>query len=113
MRQHFQESSLEYVCKLQEIQERKKFECVEPVSAGPFVQIVIQFDSFQHCLLTCLPFKTSGMLSLIKKKNSLSVLLLQNKCYKYTFLCILYIYTISQVFKLLCVISAPLATSTE
>uniref|UniRef100_A0A9J7X1S5 Rho GTPase-activating protein 10 n=1 Tax=Cyprinus carpio carpio TaxID=630221 RepID=A0A9J7X1S5_CYPCA len=29
-RQQFQESSLEYVCKLQEIQERKKFECVEP-----------------------------------------------------------------------------------
>ncbi|XP_028833328.1 rho GTPase-activating protein 10 isoform X2 [Denticeps clupeoides] len=29
-RQHFQELSLEYVCKLQEIQERKKFECVEP-----------------------------------------------------------------------------------
>ncbi len=50
IRQHFQESSLEYVCKLQEIQERKKFECVEPVSAWPFVQIVIQLDSFQHCL---------------------------------------------------------------
>lgn len=32
MRQHFQEESLDYVCKLQEIQERKKFECVEPVS---------------------------------------------------------------------------------
>lgn len=32
MRKHFQEESLDYVCKLQEIQERKKFECVEPVS---------------------------------------------------------------------------------
>lgn len=32
MRNHFQEESLDYVCKLQEIQERKKFECVEPVS---------------------------------------------------------------------------------
>lgn len=32
MRMHFQEESLDYVCKLQEIQERKKFECVEPVS---------------------------------------------------------------------------------
>lgn len=32
MRQHFQEESLDYVCRLQEIQERKKFECVEPVS---------------------------------------------------------------------------------
>lgn len=31
MRNHFQEESLDYVCKLQEIQERKKFECVEPV----------------------------------------------------------------------------------
>lgn len=31
-RQHFYELSLEYVCKLQEIQERKKFEFVEPVS---------------------------------------------------------------------------------
>lgn len=35
MRQHFQEESLDYVCKLQEIQERKKFECVEPVSDSP------------------------------------------------------------------------------
>lgn len=33
LRLHFQEESLEYVCKLQEIQERKKFECVEPVSS--------------------------------------------------------------------------------
>lgn len=32
-RQHFYELSLEYVCKLQEIQERKKFEFVEPVSS--------------------------------------------------------------------------------
>lgn len=32
IRQHFQEESLDYVCKLQEIQERKKFDCVEPVS---------------------------------------------------------------------------------
>lgn len=31
-RKHFYEVSLEYVCKLQEIQERKTFECVEPVS---------------------------------------------------------------------------------
>ncbi|KAL8207138.1 UNVERIFIED_CONTAM: Rho GTPase activating protein 10 [Gekko kuhli] len=30
-RKHFYELSLEYVCKLQEIQERKKFEFVEPV----------------------------------------------------------------------------------
>uniref|UniRef100_A0A7M4ENX8 Rho GTPase activating protein 10 n=1 Tax=Crocodylus porosus TaxID=8502 RepID=A0A7M4ENX8_CROPO len=30
-RRHFYEVSLEYVCKLQEIQERKTFECVEPV----------------------------------------------------------------------------------
>ncbi|KFV11272.1 Rho GTPase-activating protein 10, partial [Pterocles gutturalis] len=30
-RKHFYELSLEYVCKLQEVQERKKFECVEPV----------------------------------------------------------------------------------
>ncbi|XP_051558876.1 rho GTPase-activating protein 10 [Myxocyprinus asiaticus] len=41
MRQHFQESSLEYVCKLQEIQERKKFECVEPMLA--FFQTVFTF----------------------------------------------------------------------
>ncbi|KAM4810262.1 rho GTPase-activating protein 10 [Rhinophrynus dorsalis] len=32
-RQHFYELSLEYVCKLQEIQERKKFEFVEPMLA--------------------------------------------------------------------------------
>ncbi|NXT80561.1 RHG10 protein, partial [Zapornia atra] len=30
-RKHFYDLSLEYVCKLQEIQERKTFECVEPV----------------------------------------------------------------------------------
>ncbi|KAI7811528.1 rho GTPase-activating protein 10 [Triplophysa rosa] len=41
IRQHFQESSLEYVCKLQEIQERKKFECVEPMLA--FFQTVFTF----------------------------------------------------------------------
>ncbi|XP_014901177.1 rho GTPase-activating protein 10 [Poecilia latipinna] len=41
MRQHFQEESLEYVCKLQEIQERKKFECVEPMLA--FFQAVFTF----------------------------------------------------------------------
>ncbi|XP_051561529.1 rho GTPase-activating protein 10-like isoform X1 [Myxocyprinus asiaticus] len=41
MRHHFQESSLEYVCKLQEIQERKKFECVEPMLA--FFQTVFTF----------------------------------------------------------------------
>ncbi|XP_008418547.1 rho GTPase-activating protein 10 [Poecilia reticulata] len=41
MRQHFQEESLEYVCKLQEIQERKKFDCVEPMLA--FFQTVFTF----------------------------------------------------------------------
>lgn len=41
MREHFQETSLEYVCKLQEIQERKKFECVEPMLA--FFQTVFTF----------------------------------------------------------------------
>ncbi|XP_056313693.1 rho GTPase-activating protein 10 [Danio aesculapii] len=41
MRQHFQETSLEYICKLQEIQERKKFECVEPMLA--FFQTVFTF----------------------------------------------------------------------
>ncbi|CAJ1052491.1 rho GTPase-activating protein 10 isoform X3 [Xyrichtys novacula] len=41
MRQHFQEESLDYVCKLQEIQERKKFECVEPMLA--FFQTVFTF----------------------------------------------------------------------
>uniref|UniRef100_A0A3B1JM16 Rho GTPase activating protein 10 n=1 Tax=Astyanax mexicanus TaxID=7994 RepID=A0A3B1JM16_ASTMX len=41
MRHHFQEESLEYVCKLQEIQERKKFECVEPMLA--FFQTVFTF----------------------------------------------------------------------
>ncbi|KAJ8403606.1 hypothetical protein AAFF_G00349320 [Aldrovandia affinis] len=41
MRQHFQVESLEYVCKLQEIQERKKFECVEPMLA--FFQTVFTF----------------------------------------------------------------------
>ncbi|XP_053478068.1 rho GTPase-activating protein 10 isoform X1 [Ictalurus furcatus] len=41
MRQHFQEESLEYVCKLQEIQERKKFECVEPMVA--FFQTMFTF----------------------------------------------------------------------
>uniref|UniRef100_A0A7N8YQ81 Rho GTPase activating protein 10 n=1 Tax=Mastacembelus armatus TaxID=205130 RepID=A0A7N8YQ81_9TELE len=41
MRQHFQTESLDYVCKLQEIQERKKFECVEPMLA--FFQTVFTF----------------------------------------------------------------------
>lgn len=41
MRQHFQEESLDYVCRLQEIQERKKFECVEPMLA--FFQTVFTF----------------------------------------------------------------------
>ncbi|XP_056892502.1 rho GTPase-activating protein 10 isoform X2 [Takifugu flavidus] len=41
MRMHFQEESLDYVCKLQEIQERKKFECVEPMLA--FFQTVFTF----------------------------------------------------------------------
>ncbi|XP_058241676.1 rho GTPase-activating protein 10 isoform X2 [Hemibagrus wyckioides] len=41
MRHHFQEESLEYVCKLQEIQERKKFECVEPMLA--FFQTMFTF----------------------------------------------------------------------
>ncbi|XP_010773848.1 rho GTPase-activating protein 10 [Notothenia coriiceps] len=41
VRLHFQEESLEYVCKLQEIQERKKFECVEPMLA--FFQTVFTF----------------------------------------------------------------------
>ncbi|XP_047668507.1 rho GTPase-activating protein 10 isoform X2 [Tachysurus fulvidraco] len=41
MRLHFQEESLEYVCKLQEIQERKKFECVEPMLA--FFQTMFTF----------------------------------------------------------------------
>uniref|UniRef100_A0A4W4FZL1 Rho GTPase activating protein 10 n=1 Tax=Electrophorus electricus TaxID=8005 RepID=A0A4W4FZL1_ELEEL len=41
MRQHFQDESLEYICKLQEIQERKKFECVEPLLA--FFQTMFTF----------------------------------------------------------------------
>ncbi|XP_051784098.1 rho GTPase-activating protein 10 [Erpetoichthys calabaricus] len=41
MRHHFHEESLEYVYKLQEIQERKKFECVEPMVA--FFQGVFTF----------------------------------------------------------------------
>ncbi|MGH0167282.1 UNVERIFIED_CONTAM: hypothetical protein FKN15_000637 [Acipenser sinensis] len=41
MRLHFHEESLEYVCKLQEIQEKKKFECVEPMLA--FFQAVFTF----------------------------------------------------------------------
>lgn len=49
MRQHFQEESLDYVCKLQEIQERKKFECVEPVSvqARALVWLVFHFDKIK------------------------------------------------------------------
>ncbi|XP_017264613.1 rho GTPase-activating protein 10 isoform X2 [Kryptolebias marmoratus] len=41
MRQHFQEESLDYVCRLQEIQERKKFDCVEPMVT--FFQTVFTF----------------------------------------------------------------------
>ncbi|KAK9540550.1 hypothetical protein VZT92_002995 [Zoarces viviparus] len=41
MKLHFQDESLDYVCKLQEIQERKKFECVEPMLA--FFQTVFTF----------------------------------------------------------------------
>ncbi|XP_030047522.1 rho GTPase-activating protein 10 [Microcaecilia unicolor] len=40
-RQHFYELSLEYVCRLQEIQERKKFEFVEPMLA--FFQGIFTF----------------------------------------------------------------------
>ncbi|XP_069834766.1 rho GTPase-activating protein 10 [Dendropsophus ebraccatus] len=40
-REHFYELSLEYVCKLQEIQERKKFEFVEPMLA--FFQGIFTF----------------------------------------------------------------------
>ncbi|XP_056418805.1 rho GTPase-activating protein 10 isoform X2 [Hyla sarda] len=40
-RQHFYELSLEYICKLQEIQERKKFEFVEPMLA--FFQGIFTF----------------------------------------------------------------------
>ncbi|XP_053559699.1 rho GTPase-activating protein 10 isoform X2 [Bombina bombina] len=40
-RQHFYELSLEYVCKLQEIQERKKFDFVEPMLA--FFQGIFTF----------------------------------------------------------------------
>lgn len=35
VRQHFYEVSLEYVFKVQEVQERKMFEFVEPVSEHP------------------------------------------------------------------------------
>ncbi|XP_033870597.1 rho GTPase-activating protein 10-like isoform X2 [Acipenser ruthenus] len=41
MRLHFHEESLEYVCKLQEIQEKKKFDCAEPMLA--FFQAVFTF----------------------------------------------------------------------
>ncbi|KAJ8000663.1 hypothetical protein DPEC_G00182700 [Dallia pectoralis] len=41
IRQHFQDGTLDYVCKLQEIQERKKFDCVEPMLA--FFQTVFTF----------------------------------------------------------------------
>ncbi|KAL1023743.1 hypothetical protein UPYG_G00045460 [Umbra pygmaea] len=41
IRKHFQEEALDYVCKLQEIQERKKFDCVEPMLA--FFQTVFTF----------------------------------------------------------------------
>nr|XP_055061083.1 rho GTPase-activating protein 10 isoform X1 [Misgurnus anguillicaudatus] len=59
VRQHFQESSLEYVCKLQEIQERKKFECVEPMlaffqTAFTFYhqgyELAIDFDHYKKAL---------------------------------------------------------------
>ncbi|KAG7221930.1 hypothetical protein INR49_016956 [Caranx melampygus] len=53
VRQHFQEESLDYVCKLQEIQERKKFECVEPTVFTFYHQgyeLAKDFDHYKRAL---------------------------------------------------------------
>lgn len=44
VRQHFYEVSLEYVFKVQEVQERKMFDFVEPVS--PFIKPTCRSDPF-------------------------------------------------------------------
>lgn len=44
-RQIFYDASLQYVFKIQEVQERKKFEFVEPVRSGPYTVHV----SFGRC----------------------------------------------------------------
>lgn len=128
MRQHFQETSLEYVCKLQEIQERKKFECVEPVSAWPFIQMVIQLDLFQHGLLSCLSMNSiwygftchkkrkethlmKYTLNAVKRLYS-SILHVTNiHLFIYLFIHILHFISIAITLsnKLVCVISVPLA----
>lgn len=51
-RKHFYDLSLEYVCKLQEIQERKKFECVEPVSISEFNLPYLSKGMEKECIWT-------------------------------------------------------------
>lgn len=52
-RQVFYDASLQYVFKIQEVQERKKFEFVEPVSSHTYVMIVFisTLSTIQLCVL--------------------------------------------------------------
>lgn len=52
-RQVFYDASLQYVFKIQEVQERKKFEFVEPVSSRAYIMIMFtcNFSTIQVCIL--------------------------------------------------------------
>lgn len=52
-RQVFYDASLQYVFKIQEVQERKKFEFVEPVSSYTYIMIMFMcnFSMIQVCIL--------------------------------------------------------------
>lgn len=49
-RQLFYDASLEYVFKIQEVQEKKKFEFVEPVSEVPVLHIYVHSKCWMHLL---------------------------------------------------------------
>ena len=62
---HFCQASLEYVFRLQEVHERKKFEFVETVICNPFADIDFVFFLFLvvlvllHAFLFCWCFESS------------------------------------------------------
>lgn len=70
MRQHFQEESLDYVCKLQEIQERKKFECVEPVSTQPSQVVGVSLSCYYEEMQSRLSVSLSILLTLCNSRLS-------------------------------------------
>lgn len=55
-RQVFYDASLQYVFKIQEVQERKKFEFVEPVSTSTNIMVKFHFYYMRLCLYFCVLF---------------------------------------------------------